>query len=623
MGTQESALARRATQSNMARRHASRTAKCGGNRMLRINHLLPSYVKSLVCVVGLGAVVGCLSLYYNEAELQGTGRRLMETKPECKGDTILSLVPSEEDYQVWVRALLYLLGMGWFFLGVAISADTFMAAIEVITAKTKTIIVRGEEVEVEVWNGTVANLTLMALGSSAPEILLAVVEICGKTFEAGNLGPGTIVGSASFNLFFIIAICIVSLPPTEEDPSLLESREIEEYGVFIITAIFSLWAYFWMIVVLEYASKDKVEMWEAWVTILMFPLLVGVSYGQDIGWSCSSASVSPEDVKDHSHVTVRDAETHKKRRPSQSVGVDGAEETAEEEEPEKVEVNEETVALKKKKKSRLEYRIQATRKMTGGKRVMPTQGVKKQEEETAGSPEMTVSFGESSYSVLEGCGTCKVKVVRSGIVDQACTVQFDTSDGTALSGNEYVQTMGVLDFEPGMTEREIEIEIIDDNECPPDKNFFVRLFNPVPDTIRLAVATCQIIILNDDDPGVISFDDKTVHAMHTATSVSVPMNRKDGCDGNVLAFVKLLDGTAKAGVDYEALTEDQEEIHFNDQERTKTVDITLKPSETTNKNFTVQINSVEPEGAQIGAIKMCTIIISDDKNYQKLMRRSS
>merc|ERR1711988_1167464 len=436
MGTQESALARRATQSNMARRHASRTAKCGGNRMLRINHLLPSYVKSLVCVVGLGAVVGCLSLYYNEAELQGTGRRLMETKPECKGDTILPLVPSEEDYQVWVRALLYLLGMGWFFLGVAISADTFMAAIEVITAKTKTVVIRGEEVEVEVWNGTVANPTLMALGSSAPEILLAVVEICGKTFEAGNLGPGTIVGSASFNLFFIIAICIVSLPPTEEDPSLLESREIEEYGVFIITAIFSLWAYFWMIVVLEYASKDKVEMWEAWITILMFPLLVGLSYGQDIGWNCSqnASAVSPEEeIKDHHHVTVTDGEGHKKqRRPSQSEAATEAKEELEKEDmeadPKAAAQKAAEAAMKKKKKSRLEYRIQATRKMTGGKRVLPTDKAAKKDEAESKTDQpaaMVAGFAETSYSVLEGCGTCTIKAVRTGPVDSGCTVQFD------------------------------------------------------------------------------------------------------------------------------------------------------------------------------------------------------
>jgi solute carrier family 8 (sodium/calcium exchanger) len=30
--------------------------------------------------------------------------------------------------------------------------------------------------EVDVWNPTVANLTLMALGSSAPEIMLNVIE---------------------------------------------------------------------------------------------------------------------------------------------------------------------------------------------------------------------------------------------------------------------------------------------------------------------------------------------------------------------------------------------------------------------------------------------------------------
>ena len=44
------------------------------------------------------------------------------------------------------------------------------------------------------WNDTVANLTLMALGSSSPEILLSVIEICGNNFLAGDLGPGTIVG---------------------------------------------------------------------------------------------------------------------------------------------------------------------------------------------------------------------------------------------------------------------------------------------------------------------------------------------------------------------------------------------------------------------------------------------
>ena len=48
----------------------------------------------------------------------------------------------------------------------------------------------------------------MALGSSAPEILLNVVEITTGKFMAGALGPSTIVGSAAFNLLVILGVCV-------------------------------------------------------------------------------------------------------------------------------------------------------------------------------------------------------------------------------------------------------------------------------------------------------------------------------------------------------------------------------------------------------------------------------
>ena len=52
-----------------------------------------------------------------------------------------------------------------------------------------------KDVTVRVWNDTIANLTLMALGSSAPEIILNVIEIIGRNFEAGELGPGWNIGT--------------------------------------------------------------------------------------------------------------------------------------------------------------------------------------------------------------------------------------------------------------------------------------------------------------------------------------------------------------------------------------------------------------------------------------------
>lgn len=119
------------------------------------------------------------------------------------------------------RGLLYILLMVYLFIGVSIVSDRFMESIEMITAQEKEVTVKdprsgkNQVIIVKVWNETVANLSLMALGSSAPEILLSVVEIWAKGFEAGDLGPGTIVGSAAFNLFMIIGLCIYVIPDDE------------------------------------------------------------------------------------------------------------------------------------------------------------------------------------------------------------------------------------------------------------------------------------------------------------------------------------------------------------------------------------------------------------------------
>ena len=70
-----------------------------------------------------------------------------------------------------VRAVLYLIGLLYSFFGISIVSDLFMGAIEKITSSTKKITLASggdgegpEVIEVPVWNGTVANLTLMALG---------------------------------------------------------------------------------------------------------------------------------------------------------------------------------------------------------------------------------------------------------------------------------------------------------------------------------------------------------------------------------------------------------------------------------------------------------------------------
>jgi len=81
--------------------------------------------------------------------------------------------------------------------------DTFMEAIEKITSKkrVKENKQTGQVTTVKVWNDTVANLTLMALGSSAPEILLNVIEICAGGFEIGPLLRMVVVSALTVSRF--------------------------------------------------------------------------------------------------------------------------------------------------------------------------------------------------------------------------------------------------------------------------------------------------------------------------------------------------------------------------------------------------------------------------------------
>ncbi|XVF80957.1 hypothetical protein PTKIN_Ptkin15bG0117300 [Pterospermum kingtungense] len=76
-----------------------------------------------------------------------------------------------------------------------------------IDPDTNTEIIRQEKV----WNYTIADITLLAFGTSFPQISLATIDAIQNmgNLYAGGLGPGTLVGSAAFDLFPIHAVCVV------------------------------------------------------------------------------------------------------------------------------------------------------------------------------------------------------------------------------------------------------------------------------------------------------------------------------------------------------------------------------------------------------------------------------
>lgn len=234
----------------------------------------------------LFACLLCLEIITGTCDAQfTTSNYSYVAKPKiCENGGSGTFFPPSEGTSAWdwnsvLLGFLYGTILAYLFVGVAGLADAFMDAIETITSQEKiaNAVDTNEGViqyNVRIWNPTVANLTLMALGSSAPEIILSIIEVIGNDFYAGDLGPGTIVGSAAFNLFVIIAICCYAVGGNG-------SKHIESYTVFLITAFFAVFAYVWVIIILEWLSPNVVEIWEAVVTVLLMPLLVGLAYAAD------------------------------------------------------------------------------------------------------------------------------------------------------------------------------------------------------------------------------------------------------------------------------------------------------------------------------------------------------
>lgn len=121
----------------------------------------------------------------------------------------------------------------------------------------------------------------MALGSSMPEIFLAILETVQSLGEpAGELGPSTIVGSAAFNLLVIsgLSIYAVAGPKDENDNEIIEVKYIDDVGVFAVTSTFSCLAYIWLFVCLAGNSYGYVDVPEAWITFLFFFVLLVLAW---------------------------------------------------------------------------------------------------------------------------------------------------------------------------------------------------------------------------------------------------------------------------------------------------------------------------------------------------------
>lgn len=456
-------------------------------------------------------------------------------------------LPLFGDYErAWpdaLKVILYFVGLLWCFLGIAIVCDQFMAAIEEITSQTRVVWleVHGgarHKFHLQVWNGTVANLTLMALGSSAPEIMLSVIELMGNSFFAGELGPSTIVGSAAFNLLVITAVCVSALPAGK-------TKKIEMTGVFAITASFSIFAYLWLLVILVFISPNKVDVAEGLLTFLFFPVLVVLAFMADKGWIMKCGKSEPD-------VAIDDVAAEKSKleaKYGKSISIEMAK-----------------IVLQSEMKadggandvSRAARRRDAMSVFTGSSKKKTDMN------------DLVFGFRESHFVCLECAGTLKVPVVANRPPGVKCQVRYVTRDGTAQAGLRYVHTEGLITFEPHQTEYVIEVPIIDNDVYEHEEGVFTielhdlvvngspgpppgarpTIFSAPEVQSRMDIRTAQVSILNDDLPGMLSFAADEVKAKR-GSLVTLGINRTEGSIGEITCHYEAQDMTAKVGRDFQ------------------------------------------------------------------------
>jgi len=397
------------------------------------------------------------------------------------GGIILPLFgDSEQRWPKGLRIFLYTLGLLWLFEAVGIVADVFMAGIEKITSAKKRVYDPALQTHVTctVWNGTIANLTLMALGSSAPEILLSMIELLGNDYYSGDLGPGTIVGSAAFNLLVISAVCVMAIPTGEV-------RYIRFTSVYAVTASFSIFAYIWLVTIVSWSSTNIVSRGEASMTLVFFFVLIVLAYLADKGYfSCFEQASPLDEIKDW-RLDKEDASPEQVAFIAKKIREASPKELTEEEVNEIIRrdyISPTSLASFKhfpqpKKKAAYDQLEDAKQTKTEKE---PAKDEKKKKDDEKKTEEEEAETKETAAAEESGIGTfdtldfetheirvggkdtdfiLKAVVIRSGPADKTVTCKIKTEGDSAIEEQDFVAVDTELSFQPGKTEASVNITI--------------------------------------------------------------------------------------------------------------------------------------------------------------------
>jgi hypothetical protein len=187
--------------------------------------------------------------------------------------------------------------------------------------------------------------------------------------------------------------------------------------------------------------------------------------------------------------------------------------------------------------------------------------------------------------------------------EQTVSVQYSSSDGTAVASTDYTAVSGSLVFPPGTTTRQVAVPITGDTRDEPDESMALSLTAADAPILRASgIGT----IVDDDPPPSISISNATVNEADSGPTPATFTVALSAPSGRVVTVAYDTDNeTAVAPGDFAETTGS---LTFEPGETTKLVEILVagdgihEPTETFRVSLTFPTNATIGDGVAVGTI---------------------
>jgi hypothetical protein len=223
-------------------------------------------------------------------------------------------------------------------------------------------------------------------------------------------------------------------------------------------------------------------------------------------------------------------------------------------------------------------------------------------------PTGSFEFSDASVIVGENQSFVAIGVSRvSGSVGTA-TVDFRTTNGTAIAGQDYVSTNGTLAFTNGQTSATFFVQILPDTISEPNENLSLVLSNPATGTGLGSRSQIMLTITNVPN-GQLRLGSAVYSASEDAGQIIVLVVRTNGNAGNASVNFATRDGSALVGQDYLATNFT---LSFTNGQSIQTVVIPLINDNILENNETFEVVLSQPSGLTLSSPTNATLEIQND-----------